>query len=274
MDPTLSIFEHAIEGPESNWDLFGLALQLSWIGNPRASLDSTQERITAICEAAARSAARGDDYSKLDAVNYALFEDAGIRGDEEDYQNPDNSFLNRVLERKRGIPITLCLLYRRVASSLNLRLDCVGMPGHFLLRYERPVTPLFIDAYNSGIILLEEGCREKLDQIYGGRIPFKPDLLRSVTSREVILRMLTNLKRIYQGSGDTVRLLRVLNRRVLLQTDPLAEILERGLLQVSMDLYRGALEDFEFFVSHTPDERMRDMISEQLERLRILASGN
>ncbi len=275
MDPTLPEFQASIEGPESDWDLFELALQLCWIGDPRASLEGTRRQIALFCDAAqAVGPSQSDDYGKLDAVNTALYEQGGLKGDDEDYHNPDNSFINRVLERKRGIPVTLCLIHRKVASSLGLELACVGLPGHFLLKYERPVTALFIDAYNSGIILLEDGCRKKLDELFGGKIPFTPDLLRNATPREVILRVLANLKRIYRDSGDTLRLFRVLNRRIPLQADPLAEILERGVLQLSMDLYRGALSDFEFFVAHTPDERMRVMIAEQLERLRLLANGN
>ncbi len=275
MDPTLPEFQTSIEGPESDWDLFELALQLCSIGDPRTSLEATRRQIALFCEAARAGVSdQTDDYVKLDAVNLALYQQGGLKGDSDDYHNPDNSFINRVLERKKGIPVTLCLIHWKVASSLGLELACIGMPGHFLLKYERPVTALFIDAYNSGIILLEDGCRQKLEELFGGKIPFTPELLRAATPREVILRMLANLKRIYRGSGDTLRLFRVLNRRIPLQADPLAEILERGVLQLSMDLYRGALDDFEFFVNHTPDERMREMIAEQLERLRILANGN
>ncbi len=275
MDPTLPEFQSSIEGPESKWDLFEIALQLCRIEDPSAPLLETRGRIAEFCEAAREVAAgRTDDYGKLEAIQTVLYERGGLRGNDEDYHNPDNSFLNRVLERKKGIPVTLALIYWKVASSLGLELACVAMPGHFLLKYERPVTALYIDAYNSGMIQLEDGCRQTFDELFAGKIQFKPELLQAATPREVILRMLANLKGIYRGSGDSVRLLRVLNRRIPLQTDPLAEILERGVLQLAMDLYRGALSDFEFFVTHTCDQRMRALISEQLERLRVLANGN
>ncbi len=218
--------------------------------------------------------AAGDDYAKMEAVQTVLYRRRGFEAAADDYYNPDNSFLSEVLARRRGIPITLCLVYRQLAAGLGLDLQCVGMPGHFLLKYDRPLHPLYIDAYNSGIILLEDGCRDKLHELFEGRIEFKPEMLRAVSKREVLLRMLTNLKQIYREAGDALRLVRVLNRRIPLMSDPLGEILERGVARLGLDLFRGALEDFETFVELTDDDQMRELISEQLGRLRILAAGN
>src|SRR5437899_3280203 len=139
--------------------------------------------------------ARGED--AVAALNRLLFQVEGFRGNTEDYYDPRNSFLNDVLDRRTGIPITLSLIYMEVGKRLGLSLEGVGMPGHFLVKCLPEGLEIFIDPFHQGEILLEEGCKKRLMEIYGNDFQFKRSFLDSVGKRQILSRMLTNLKGIY-----------------------------------------------------------------------------
>jgi regulator of sirC expression with transglutaminase-like and TPR domain len=128
------------------------------------------------------------------AINHFLFEQLGYSGNEEDYYDPDNSYINRVVDRRTGNPISLCSIYLFVARRLRLPLVGIGMPGHFLCRFQTATEELFIDAFNRGKLLTKAECRKYLIQT---RDSFKESDLSPVTNRGTILRMCSNLHAIY-----------------------------------------------------------------------------
>lgn len=263
-----------VAAPESDWDAFDLALEVCRHHESSRALDVCRSCIADLAERAAERASAADDdvYSLIGSINSVLFEEEGFAGNREDFYSPSNSYLTQVLETRQGIPITLSLIFRRLAEAVGLHLEYVGMPGHFLLKCRLPARELFIDAFNNGQIMLAEECRQRLEATYED-LEFRPEFLRSVTAREVVLRLLLNLKQIYRKRGENEPLVAILGRRILLVDDPLPERLERGLARAALHDFRGALDDLTFFVESTTDQELKTLIQQRLEEVRLLAAG-
>src|SRR4029453_5021658 len=136
----------------------------------------------------------GNPFAVIDALNTCLFVEEGFRGDTEEYFDPRNSFLNEVLDRKRGIPITLSVIYMEVAARLGYSMRGVGFPGHFIGRHATEGRDILIDPFHQGEILMPEDCRGRLKAVFGTEVPFNTRYLDSVGKRQILTRMLENLK--------------------------------------------------------------------------------
>ena len=268
-------YRSIISRPEKGWNLFEISLHLCRIIEPELEFQSYQAYMSEISgQVSTRLADSTHPYDVLNTLNQVLFEELGFRGNQEDYYNPNNSYITRVLDERKGIPITLSILYQEIAARLGIQLLFVGMPGHFLLKYEVPFKELFIDAFHRGEMLLEEGCRERLEQVYGRELSFHRDFLRVTGKRQTVLRMLLNLQQIYRSGGNRELLLEVVERRIPLLQDPLPEILERGWIRFDLGRYQEALGDLEYFVKNTRDARVKRLVEEKLEKVRALAEGS
>jgi regulator of sirC expression with transglutaminase-like and TPR domain len=136
-------------------------------------------------------------------INNYLYEELGFTGNHSNYYDPRNSFLNDVLTRRTGIPITLALVYLEIAQRINFPMMAIGMPGHFMIRPDFEDSEIFIDTFHNGDILFAEDCRQKLMNIYQQEIPYlTPSLVPTVTKPQFIARMLNNLQVIYLDRGD------------------------------------------------------------------------
>jgi regulator of sirC expression with transglutaminase-like and TPR domain len=264
-----------VERPQEEWNLFEVWSQVSRIAEPgtdfrlhRMELQRIEQQVKV------ELAPDSGIYDVISVLNSVLFEELGFQGNREDYYNPKNSYVASVLQNRKGIPISLSILYRELAGRVGLKLLPVAMPGHFLLKCVMPLRELFIDPFNRGEILLEEGCRERLAEIYQQPIEFRPEFLRAVSKKEVVLRILMNLKLIYRQQGNASLLLAVLERRMPLLGDPLPEILERGFIKLHLEDYRGALQDLEFFAENSSDAEVKTVVEKRLDALRLLARGN
>ncbi len=129
--------------------------------------------------------------------------DKGFRGEIEDYYNPENSYINRVLEKRTGLPITLCSIYLLVARRLNIPLSGVGMPGHFLLKYDVGENEIFLDPFRGGKLLSRKDCREFLELTGLG---FRDEYLQTVNNQEILERIIRNLMLAYRQKGEVQRL--------------------------------------------------------------------
>lgn len=147
---------------------------------------------------------------QIEAVNFQLFEVLGFRGNRENYYDPDNSYMNRVLERKLGIPISLSVLYLLICRRLGLPVVGIGMPAHFLLRYDSPDYQVYIDAFGGGRLLARHDCAQLLAS-FG--FSFREEYLQPSSDAEILIRMLRNLAQIYANGGEEQRASR-LNRYV------------------------------------------------------------
>jgi regulator of sirC expression with transglutaminase-like and TPR domain len=139
----------------------------------------------------------------IQTINEYLYTDLKFYGNENDYYNPSNSFLNDVIDRHTGIPITLALVYLEIAKQIEFPMVGIGLPGHFLIRPNFEDSEIFVDVFNSGEILFVEDCRQKLMNIYQQNIPvIPPEILQPVTNKQILLRMLNNLQSIYLNQPD------------------------------------------------------------------------
>jgi regulator of sirC expression with transglutaminase-like and TPR domain len=144
----------------------------------------------------------------IQTINEYLYDELGFTGNTDHYYDPRNSFLNDVLARRTGIPLTLALVYLELAWRIELPMVGIGMPGHFIIRPDFEGSEIFVDAFNQGEILFAEDCRQKLVQIYQKEMPTLPPLVfQPVTKQQFLLRMLNNLQTIYLAQEDVDRVL-------------------------------------------------------------------
>ena len=190
------------------------------------------------------------------ALNEYLFEEEGFSGNRHQYDDPRNSFLNEVLDRRTGIPISLAVIYLEVARRAGLDVAGVNFPGHFLLRATGPLTgdELIIDPYHRGALLSEFDCRQLLRHHIGDEAAFDSSLMAPATRVDIVVRILVNLKRLYvrMRSFPQARFVTTL----LLAVDPSAvgELRDRGLLAYHLEDFASALKDLEEYLRLSPQE--------------------
>jgi regulator of sirC expression with transglutaminase-like and TPR domain len=199
----------------------------------------------------ARSAgADGPVHARVDAINGLLYGERGFRGNRDHYSDVRNSCLNQVLDLKTGIPITLAVVYMEVARRAGLRTDGINFPGHFLVRAYHDADAadgLVVDPYHDGTILTEQDCRELLTR-HGDEVSYTPDLLAAATTRQVLVRMLVNLKRLYIKNRSFPQARLVTHTLLELSPSSLAELRDRGLLSYHLHDYASAMRDLEEYL--------------------------
>lgn len=209
-------------------------------------------------------------------LNRVLFDDEGLRGNRDDYYDPRNSFLNDVLDRRLGIPITLSLVYLEVARRVGFPLAGTGMPGHFLLKhYDMLSGEIIIDPFNHGRVLTAGDCIQRLKQIYRGEIEMQPEFLHPVTHRQILTRMLNNLRQIYFTQRNFRKGLATLD--LLLAIPPRSpELLrERALVRLNLDQFVGAAQDLANYLKLQPEAPDADDVQETLDMVcQLLARLN
>jgi regulator of sirC expression with transglutaminase-like and TPR domain len=205
----------------------------------------------------------------LGEIGKVLFEVEGFRGNSDAYYDPRNSFLNDVLDRKLGIPLTLGIVYLEVAWRLGLRIHGVNFPGHFLLRYEGEAFRLLIDPFNNGQIRFEDQAQELLDRVYGGSVKLQPDYLKTASRRDVLVRLLANLKTIYLNARDDAKALTAIERILLIRPDAAEEVRDRGMVLARTghtDLAIEALTRYLEIEPAAPDAGRVKLLLEQLTK--------
>ena len=218
---------------------------------PRLEPEEYLVRLDRLAERVRVKAPAGRSATLLHAVRKVLFEEDGYRGNEVDYSDPRNSFLNEVIERRLGLPITLCVLYIEVGRRAGLALHGVGFPGHFLAKYVSPSgAEVFVDAFNGGEMLSTDECVARYRARTGGR-----DLdrrhLAAIAPRQTLARMLHNLKRTYLERRDDVRAWWVLDRILLLTPGQLEATRDRGLVSARLGVAAAAERDLEAYLSRS-----------------------
>ncbi len=212
-------------------------------------------------------------YNLIECLNEALFIQEGLQGDNEDYYDPRNSFLNEVLDRKKGIPISLSVIYMEVARRVGFPILGVGFPGHFLVKYADQDEEILIDPFNQGRIMSSEDCQDLLDRLYSGSVQLQPAFLHNMDKKAIVSRMLFNLKGIYYQKEDFRRALGVVERILMLYPEMLTEIRDRGVLLMQAGLFAKALADLERYLgcAHAPEDE--DFIQRQIKILRDIVGA-
>jgi len=203
-------------------------------------------------------------------LNHFLFVHCGFAGNNDKYYDPRNSFLNDVLDRRTGIPITLSIVYSEVAQRLQLPIYGVSFPGHFLVRHVGE-PEIIIDAF-FGTIISQAECAQRLRGIYGADAILDPSLLRPASPREILVRMLSNLKQVYIDTNDPARALGCVDRILVLAPDLPREVRDRGILYHRLECFAAALRDFERYLQLAPDDDTAQLIRETLPELQRQAA--
>lgn len=186
-----------------------------------------------------------------------LYERRSFGANRQAYYDPRNSFLNDVLDRGVGIPLTLGMVVLEVGWRLGLPLEGVNFPGHFLVRYRGEVMDLLVDPFDGGKIRFEDQAQELLDRAYGGVVRLQPSFLRVASRRDMLVRMLTNLKGVYMRVGDDERALAAVERILMLTPTAPAENRSRGLLLVRLGRRNEAAKQLEKYLRVAPGRRTR-----------------
>lgn len=230
-----------------------------------ARLDWLAERLRPRFESATAPLGR------VEALNEGLFEELGFRGNHDDYEDPRNSFLNEVLDRRTGIPITLSIVYVEVARRLGMAASGIGFPGHFLVKVEGVPAldgndEVVVDAFFGRSLSLTE-CQNRLQQVMGPNTKLGPDSLRSATSGEILTRVLSNLKNNHLKRGEPLEALSCIDRILMLRPDAPLEYRDRGLINEQLGFSDPARADLQRFLELAPLHETARSVRATLERL-------
>ena len=258
--------------PEDDIDLAWAALLIAASEYPELDVIAQMEVLDSLAAGAAKG--MGDDGDPLSSVNNLsayLFDEVGFHGNDSEYYDPRNSYLNEVLARRMGIPITLSVVCIEVGKRLGIPLEGVGMPGHFLLRH-RDEPGIYIDPFHRGILLSEDECAQLLRDATRTAVPWDKSYLTTVSNRELIARILRNLKGIYLNQHDHQRALGIAGLAVSLQPNIIGERRDRGLIHYQLGNHQAALEDLRIYLAASPPgvdtsdvRRLVDRIGENLD---------
>ena len=218
---------------------------------------------------AGRLDASSDPLFRVNTLSEYLFDEMGFQGNLDDYYDPRNSFLNEVLSRRLGIPITLSLVCIEVGKRLDIPLLGVSMPGHFLLRHQEE-EDLFIDPFNKGILLSEAECAQRLQEVTQANVPWDSRYLASVSNRDFVARILRNLKNIYMQRQDHDRAIMTIDRLIVLQPEASQERRDRGIVRYNSGRNEEALEDLTHYLDTDPVGGDVEAVEQLVRHLRDL----
>jgi regulator of sirC expression with transglutaminase-like and TPR domain len=268
----------ALVAEDDGLPLTETALSLAQDAYPDVDLQATLAEIDElVVRLRRRMPEEVDLMQKVGIMNRFFFRELGFAGNVNDYYDPDNSHLNVVLKRRRGIPISLAVLYLEIAEQVGIPARGVSFPGHFLLRVTTPEGEVMLDPTN-GKSLSEPEMVEMLEPFVtsaGDSISRALRmLLQPATQREIVARMLGNLKSIYLQTERWQRLLAVQQRLVILLPDSIEEVRDRGFAYARLDYLRPALEDLERYLGDRPDADDATVVESQLHELRQRTQHN
>lgn len=205
----------------------------------------------------------------LGEISKLMFEEEGFRGNAEAYYDPRNSFLNDVLDRRLGIPLTLSIIYMEIGWRLGLPLEGVNFPGHFMVRYEGEALRLLIDPFQGGQIRFEDEAQDLLDRVYGGTVKIQQSYLRPATRRDMLMRLLSNLKTVYLNTHDDARAQRVVERMLVINPHSAEDVRDHGMILARRGYVEQAIAQLESYLAAQPGapdaQRVRLLIDELMK---------
>ncbi len=201
----------------------------------------------------------------ISILNEYLFDELGFCGAEEDYYDPGNSFLNTVLDKKTGIPITLSIIYVEAAKNIGLDLKIVGFPGHVIVKYKNEI---ILDPFYRGRLLTIENLEEILDRNFGDGVEFVPEYLNEATTEQLLTRLLRNLKNAYTQSYAYDSAMKCTDMILGMQPESPEEIRDKGILEERLLRYDKALPLLNKYLELQPEADDADFILELIKSVR------
>jgi regulator of sirC expression with transglutaminase-like and TPR domain len=260
-------FTDIVAAPDDEVDLAEAALLIARAEYPALDVDRYLRRMEDLAASVAERGAR-EAHARVEALNEVLFDEEGFRGNVDDYYDPRNSFLNDVLDRRTGIPITLSTVYMEVGRRAGIAVEGVGLPGHFVVRAEGRL----VDPFHGGAFLSEEDCQKRLDRIYGGRLKLDEGMLAPCERKGILARTLRNLKAIYTKAEDYPRALAVVDLLIGLEPAALDERRDRGLLHAALDCYALAAGELDDYLREAGNVPGADELRQRVAELRARAA--
>jgi regulator of sirC expression with transglutaminase-like and TPR domain len=249
-------FRELIGRPEEQIDLAEAALLIAKNANQDLDVGRYLAWIDQLADAvSARLSRSATDSERIIALNRFLFEEQGFGPNVDDYYDLRNSFLNEVLERKVGIPISLSIVYMEVGRRIGLELHGVSFPGHFLVKCKLSEGTVILDPFGGGISLSLHDLQQRLRDARGGEVSraIVAAMLVSASKKQILARMLRNLKEIYLEKRDHHQALSLMEWIIALSPADASQVRDRGLLYLQLECFRAALEDLERYLTLAPD---------------------
>jgi regulator of sirC expression with transglutaminase-like and TPR domain len=262
-------FARLVEAAASEPPLARTALLIAAEENPALDAGRYEAELARyVDELGRRIAGEIDPYLLVGALNEYLFKEQGYTGNADRYYDPRNSFLDQVIERRTGIPISLTLIYVEVGRGLGLPVHGLGLPGHFLATYLSADEQLVIDCFDGGNVIVPGKLATFMRERVGDDIPWSPDFLEPVSNRAFLARLLSNLKGIYMRRRDLRRALAISDRLILVEPGSAREYRDRGMIQFQLSQYGGALPDLERYLELQPDAPDADKVRLMVQKSR------
>ena len=281
MSHPLEPFAQLLGGDDSRIDLARACLMIAQDAYPGLDVDRYLGEIERMAiRLRARMPQANAAEEKVVALNQFLFDDLGYWGNTDDYYDPRNSYLNEVIDRKTGTPISLSILYMELGRRIGLPLEGVSFPGHFLVRLRLRGGMLVLDPFAGGTPQSEAELRERLQRVIpegaaGGVAPVELPLdqfLEPASNRQILARVLRNLKGIYREKDKPERMLEVLNRMLVVAPDASSELRDRGYVYQRLECWRPALKDLSDYVEREPEAPDLDDVRVKLMELSALCA--
>ena len=251
-----------------DFDLATGALLVASIDDPNIDIDGYCANLDRMAEAArARMPSEAGPLEELNAITDLLFGVIGFAGNRDHYYDPNNSYLNQVLQRRLGIPITLSLLCIEVGRRAGVPVLGIGMPGHFLVRH-RDEENYFVDAFNGGLIMNRDECGAVLRQATGDDARLEESHLNPVTPREILARVLRNLKAIYWDREEFDRCITIIGGLMAVLPDRPEEQRDRGVVHLKAGNHQQSADDFAAYIEAAPNADDIETVRNALSRLR------
>jgi len=261
----------ALVQQDEDFPLFEAALAIAQDADPWLDFAAIQETVDSFAAQVLRRLPAGaSDVQKLRMLNHFFYNELGFAGNVNDYYDPGNSYLQRVIESRRGIPISLAVIYMELAQQISLEIRGVAFPGHFLMKLSVPSGEIILDPFN-GASLTREELEERLEPYLGHYR--QPELslaayLQTAPPRAILARMLHNLKALFTEHQDWERMLEVQQRLVILLPDEVTERRDRGLAYARLECPQAALEDLQAYLAQCPHASDAQSLRERLTQLR------
>lgn len=249
-------FELLIAERRDALDAAESALVIATDEYPELEIDEYLRRLDRMADAVSEQLPTdGDPKRSIQALNHYLFHELGFTGNRENYYDPRNSYLNDVLDRKLGLPITVSIVYLAIGIRLGLPLFGVGLPGHFIVKWERGADRILIDPFNRGEILDEPKVEVLVRDTFHSQAQFQPEWLAAVDKRYILYRLLNNLKAIFMQTQNLDRAWQVVDKLLILDPRSYENVRDMGLVSFRLKAYRKASIYLEqYLLSHADAE--------------------